>query len=1065
MIETRDRADEIIIDLTFRGLVRFDDSGNRQDRSVKIKVEYRLAGSAGPWTGHATTTYTAATEQVVRRGARIVTPASGRYAVRFTRLTADNTSTRIRDDSFVSAIRTVQHTAPVKSSGRCLVAMRIKATDQLNGIVNQFSAVTRALLPVWDGARWIERATRHPAWAYLDVLRGTANRRPVADERLDLDAFKAWADATPAFTFDAVIDYPTTVFELLRDIAAAGRAAFGMRDGKFAIVRDVAQTVPIQHFTPRNTSGFRGIKAFTQMPHGLKCRFVNPDRDWQQDEVIVYADGYHEANASRFETLELFGCTSAGLAWKHGRYHLAAGLLRPETYEISVDIDHLVCTAGDLVKVSHDVPLWGGGWGRVRDVTVEAGGDAIGVTLDETLAMAAGKTYAVRFRCADGATSVASVVTEPGERSTLRFLQPMPVTAAPEPGDLAMFGEAARESADLIVKAIRHAGDFRATLTLVDAAPGVHQADRGPITAFDSLTTLPPAPERSVPAKPVIAEAVSDERALVRGPDGRVQSRILVRLTPPSGWNDPATHIQMQVRRSASGERWRVLPMVPAEAQEVAVQPVEDGIAYDLRLRAVGRDGLASAWTGVLAHVVVGKTTAPADVAGFRALRRVDGVQLFWDPAAEIDVIGYEIRDGGSWDTGLVVTTRYRGTSLFVALGDAGEHRFYIRAIDELGLISPGAASVLTAVAPPGAVAGFDVVPQGEHVRCSWTPLSESGIEHEIRAGESWAGGRFVSRAAGDHLVALWPVHTPADETFWCKAVSAAGLYSVSAAYATTRLAPISDRNVIATSDRKALGWPGVSHDLDVVTGNMLALRRSAGVTAPGGEHFFQVDLGKTFRARTWLASRIVGLPADAATWADAAFTWNALEALSPWLPVGDAAGAGLRTRIAVDTPPPNDLVEGFPLAGGLEGLRGTAATEALGLGYADCRFLEGLEVTDTTYTSWPLSVPAEFSATFDLRFDELLEEPQVYAVWSGGGGVLSLGYDPGVGLYYLEDHLGNRLGLTLARIAGDVVTFGVSQSATDRSLHAASWKTGDVASASQPLAALGAFEQLRLYP
>jgi hypothetical protein len=119
--------------------------------------------------------------------------------------------------------------------------------------------------------------------------------------------------------------YPATVFELLRDTAVAGRAGFGMRDGKFSIVRDVAQTVPIQHFTPRNTMGFRGIKAFTQIPHGLKCRFVNPDRDWQQDEVIVYADGYSETNASRFETLELFGCISADLAWKHGRYHLAVG--------------------------------------------------------------------------------------------------------------------------------------------------------------------------------------------------------------------------------------------------------------------------------------------------------------------------------------------------------------------------------------------------------------------------------------------------------------------------------------------------------------------------------------------------------------------------------------------------------------------------------------------------------------------------------------------------------------------------------------------------------------------
>ena len=412
-----------------------------------------------------------------------------------------------------------------------------------------------------------------------------------------------------------------------------------------------------------------------------------------------------------------------------------------------------------------------------------------------------------------------------------------------------------------------------------------------------------------------------------------------------------------------------------------------------------------------------------------------------------------------------MVTTRHRGTSLFVALADAEDHRFHIRAVDELGLRSVSAVSVVASVVPPADVAGFDAVPQGEHVRFSWTSLPIAGVEYEIRAGESWGQGRFVGRSAGDHLVALWPVQMPADETFWCKAVSAAGLYSHNAAFATTRLAPLSDRNVIVLSDRKALGWPGVSHDLEIVTDGLLALARSGGVNAPKGAHYFKADLAKTFRARNWLASGIVAIPADPPAWSDATFAWDAVQANAPWLPVGDADGAELRTVIALEQPPANDLVEGFALDEQTGGINGTAASKTLGLGYGDARFAKGLEVRDTTQVAWPLSVPAEFSATFDLRFDELLEEPQIYLVWSGGSGALSLGYDPNAGIYFLEDHLGSRVGLTLARIAGDIVTFGVSQSATERALHAASWKTGDVASASQSFAPLGAFDELRLYP
>ena len=70
------------------------------------------------------------------------------------------------------------------------------------------------------------------------------------------------------------------------------------------------------------------------------------------------------------------------------------GSFAAETYEISVDIDHLVCTAGDLVKVSHDVPLWGGGWGRVKEITYDANGDVIGITLDDMVQMVGGATAA-----------------------------------------------------------------------------------------------------------------------------------------------------------------------------------------------------------------------------------------------------------------------------------------------------------------------------------------------------------------------------------------------------------------------------------------------------------------------------------------------------------------------------------------------------------------------------------------------------------------------------------------------------------------------------------------------
>ena len=48
----------------------------------------------------------------------------------------------------------------------------------------------------------------------------------------------------------------------------------------------------MQQFTPRNSTGFAATKIFTDLPHALRVRFINPAANWQQDEVVVCDDGY-----------------------------------------------------------------------------------------------------------------------------------------------------------------------------------------------------------------------------------------------------------------------------------------------------------------------------------------------------------------------------------------------------------------------------------------------------------------------------------------------------------------------------------------------------------------------------------------------------------------------------------------------------------------------------------------------------------------------------------------------------------------------------------------------------
>jgi len=371
---------------------------------------------------------TEASASLVRRSLHFSLPAAGLYDIGLTRLTPDSTDQLIRDQAVWTVLRTMQEALQLYPSGMAMVAMRIKATDQLNGTVDQFNVLAQSILPDWTGSAWLPAVTANPASIYRDVLQGSANARPLADDRLDLVTFQGFHQrcAANGFTFNASIDYLTTVRALGTDVLAAGRATPGLRDGLYSIVEDLAQLVPAHILTPRNSWGFKGTKVFADLPHALKMQFVNPAKDFQQDQILVYADGYDASNATIFESMDAgVGVTSPDQAWKLGRYHLAVLSLRPETYELNCDFEHLVFQRGDLVMVQHDVPLFALISGRIKTVTLDSIGRTTAIGLDEPCVMEAGQRYGVRIRLQDGTQIQREVETVAGTQTTFTLLQPI----------------------------------------------------------------------------------------------------------------------------------------------------------------------------------------------------------------------------------------------------------------------------------------------------------------------------------------------------------------------------------------------------------------------------------------------------------------------------------------------------------------------------------------------------------------------------------------------------------------------------------------------------------------
>lgn len=710
---TQPLTTEIILDLTCpSGLAIYNDSGGRDQATVALSVQYRANGtttwltppawtnSADPGMGVAgTITIQGADAGAVRRSARFVVSA-GQYDVRIQRTTAAGTS-RTVDTTQWTYLKTVDNTPALNQPGLALIALRIKATGQLNGVPNSINCLAESYLPVWNGTTWTFTITRNPAWAFTDLLRRRAGETFVADDRIDLSAIQSWATACDAtapnaseatWTFDGVLE-GGSIFDGLRQIAAHARALYTIRDGKHSVVRDVAQTVPVQHITPRNSSGYQGRKVFVDLPHALRVRFVNAALGYQEDERIVYADGYSAANATRFETVEMPGVTSATQAWREARYVLAVAALRPETHQVSMDVEALRCTLGDYVVLSHDVISIGIRSARIVARTLNGSNQITTITLDELVVMETGFSHAIRVRRPDGTSQVHSIVTSAGEFSTLTLTTPVAASTGPDIGDLAMFGRSTLETAPMIVRKIEASSDLSARLTLVDAQPGVWTADQGTIPAFNSNITIVTQPEEAKPAVPLILGIRSDSSALLILGDGTLREQIAVSVAIVSSMVR-AVQIEAQFRVSGSSQ-WLSTGLLSIDTTTIFIAGVEAHLTYQIRVRTISASSVASDWTAVQNHTVIGKSDLPPAVATFSLSRLADGTRRFsWT----MSIVPPDVRAGGgyvirysstattNWSAmlplhdGLLVSSPYETADLA-----KGTYWFAIKAVDSSG--------------------------------------------------------------------------------------------------------------------------------------------------------------------------------------------------------------------------------------------------------------------------------------------------------------------------------------------------------------------------------------------
>lgn len=646
---------------------------------------------------------TDSTAQALRVTKNIRFPSRAQYDIRIKRVTADSVDNAYRDEATLTAIRSIRHSSPILQENMSGTAMRMLATDQLNGSISTYNCIVSTLVKDYDyvGEQWIEDViTSNPASIYRYVLQSPAFVKALTDSRIDIEKLEEWHDYCREnnLTYNQIIDKPISIDELLNDIAAAGMATVHKINGVYSVIIDNERPTIKGMVTPRNSWGYSGSITYPDLPHGLRVQFRNKDAGYNTDERIVYADGYDENNAELFERLQFDSCTNADLAWFYGRRYMSTAILQPETHSFNMDFENLTFNRGDKIIFVNDVILVGVGSARIKELIYDdpdTPTEVLGFIIDDVVNIPNANQFGVRIRYNDASGFLYhSLTTVVGDTDEFTFATPIPYADRPPLGSLCAFTEFGQEL-ELLITEIRMNKDHSASIIALNYAPERFDATSGSIPAFESNITIstdfyrPNAPELG-------GEIQSDESVMLKNSDGSYTSRMLI---PLRNYNESSVR-PIVTARVVGATQWFRPDILSYDPELVVVTGLQDGSVYDFRVsyqRATGQQ-LLSAPLNLNNVMYEGASARPADVTGLR-VSVSESIGLFdWTNNADIDISHYIIKfssvlSGATWATSQIVADNITTNRISLPIQSG---TYLIKAVDILGNESENAETLVS---------------------------------------------------------------------------------------------------------------------------------------------------------------------------------------------------------------------------------------------------------------------------------------------------------------------------------------------------------------------------------
>ena len=607
----------------------------------------------------------------------------GTYDVRVIRDTGDTTDARLQNKTNWSTLRSYQSDKS-DYTGQNRIGLTIKASEQLNGTIQQLSYMAEAYASYWNGETWVWAKTSNPAHWFMDFALGRFDANGnllyglgMSEVQIDLAGLNAWATfcASEGLSFNAVLDRNQTAADLLTAIARCGFASPSWASGRLGVVWDARNAAPVAAFGMSNIirGSFEVSYITEQLAEEIIVRFTNPSKDWVQDEVRTLVPGV--TTPTRSSSVDLMGCTNSTMAGKFANYLAAQQHYRRRRVKWECDFEGFVCQRGDVVLLSHDLTQWGYS-GRI----VATNGNTL--TLDRTVPRNGGVEY-LMIKRPDGTMTTYSASAASGDSDTIELGSEPGLQSDSEPMDhIWFFSPLATPGKRVKILNVQPVSESRVQVVATDEDPEFYAAWDGSFQISTPQTLL-------APSTPVISNLQISERLTVIG-TGQIVTRITF------SWQQKTSQLErIELRYRINAGAWQTASVYSNQSFDV------DFDGYGLvEATAVPINGLFIGQSLSASAQVYGKTLPPESVQGFTTDPLTNRFTLRWSAVPDIDLAGYEIRwingDSRDWGQaapiheGLIVSSPY-----IAVVRPAGYGTLMIKAVDTSGNYSVTPAAIV----------------------------------------------------------------------------------------------------------------------------------------------------------------------------------------------------------------------------------------------------------------------------------------------------------------------------------------------------------------------------------